>query len=81
MTFAIVATNDKPIANLNVSTIDNKTAILKTIFALPLEVTENIIEYADNKECIGLNISAVSAKEAQYQSDFLSPFYTKTMFL
>ena len=70
----LLATNDYTIANLNVSTIDNKTAILQNDLALPLEVTENIIEYADNQECIGLNISAVSAKDAQYQSDFAVTF-------
>ena len=73
----LLATNDHTIANLNVSTIDNKTAILQNDLALPLEVTENIIEYADNKECIGLNISAVSAKDAQYQSDFAVTFLYK----
>jgi hypothetical protein len=30
-----------------------------------------------NKECIGLNISAVSAKDAQYQSDFSITFLYK----
>ena len=73
----LLATNDYTIANLNVSTIDNKTAILQNDLALPLEVTENIIEYADNQECIGLNISAVSAKDAQYQSDFAVTFLYK----
>ena len=74
----LLATNHlNTIVNVNVSTIDNKTAILKNDFALPLEVTENIIEYADNKECIGLNISAVSAKDAQYQSDFSITFLYK----
>ena len=76
----LLATNDNTIVNVNVSTIDNKTAILKNDFALPIEVTENIIEYADNKECIGLNISAVSAKDAQYQSDFAVTFlYTNNV--
>ena len=73
----LLATNDHTIAKLNVSTIDNKTAILQNDLALPLEVTENIIEYADNQECIGLNISAVSAKDAQYQSDFAVTFLYK----
>ena len=73
----LLATNDYTIAKLNVSTIDNKTAILQNDLVLPLEVTENIIEYADNKECIGLNISTVSAKDAQYQSDFAVTFLYK----
>ena len=73
----LLATNDYTIAKLYVSTIDNKTAILQNDLVLPLEVTENIIEYADNKECIGLNISTVSAKDAQYQSDFAVTFLYK----